>query len=527
MLRTATLLAFAVTVVGFVGVSAAAGGPNADAGLDQTVTVDTTVQLDATGSTHPGGTIEAYEWTIQTPDGRTITPECIDCERTQFRPTTPGRYEVTLSVTSAVGTEAEDTLYVYVDDAGPSVQLSGQNAPAPGELVEFEATAQSPDAELAEIAWAVDDEIVATRSLSGDADRSSFEIAFVEPVTHRVQVVVRDSNGRTAYDHVFVQPQGEESRTTDDTPAPDPDDAEGRGCQDADYFSKNPGECLNVTVDEPTPESDREQGDSEIGTVQQEEIYYKTDGYGASQFAGADARDSSFINFEVDSVGLDGGENAPWKKGPFEQVYEPTASEVSTSLFGQKRKTVSCEIEGGEMSACARRARELEEKGGTTNYYSPDEGGAYSKYGLHGAERIEGSDPMKLEDGQTAEVVVVIQPEKEGAVDRASQSVAYAADSSAAALEDAADRIKNVHEGASNRVTENLLAGRSETNDPQDAGEDNSDGPLSTGSEPVAVDDPGGSSPTGLAGSGRKSVALPDPEGPPSSGGRGTNVGVI
>jgi hypothetical protein len=104
-----------------VGLSAASGavaagsGPMADAGLDQSVSVNTTVQLDATGSIQPDGEIGSYEWRIETPDSRIIEPECVDCARTAFSPDTGGRYEVTVTVTGSDGETASDTLYVDVE----------------------------------------------------------------------------------------------------------------------------------------------------------------------------------------------------------------------------------------------------------------------------------------------------------------------------------------------------------------------------------------------------------------------------
>ena len=89
------LLAAIVLSAGVAGVVAADDGPLAAAGLDQEVGVNTTVQLDGTGSSHPDGRIEGYEWSIETPDGRMMTPDCRDCGRTQFRPRSVGRYDVT------------------------------------------------------------------------------------------------------------------------------------------------------------------------------------------------------------------------------------------------------------------------------------------------------------------------------------------------------------------------------------------------------------------------------------------------
>ena len=91
--------------------------PLADAGLDQQVTVGTTVTLDATGSRDPDGRIVDYRWRIETPDGRTVTPTPPNRGRTTFTVTDPGRYAVTVTVTDDDGNTAADTLYVVADTA--------------------------------------------------------------------------------------------------------------------------------------------------------------------------------------------------------------------------------------------------------------------------------------------------------------------------------------------------------------------------------------------------------------------------
>lgn len=96
--------------------------PLADAGLDQTVEQGTTVVLDATGSRDPDGTIVAYEWTIETPRDRVITPAEATQPRTTFRATEPGLYRVTITVTDDDGLSTSDTLYVTVGQRNKSTQ---------------------------------------------------------------------------------------------------------------------------------------------------------------------------------------------------------------------------------------------------------------------------------------------------------------------------------------------------------------------------------------------------------------------
>lgn len=86
-----SLIAVGVLAGALVGVTAAASEPMADAGLDQTVTVGTAVQLDGTGSAHPAGALSSYEWTVRTPEGGEITPSCRNCSRSQFTPGLVGR----------------------------------------------------------------------------------------------------------------------------------------------------------------------------------------------------------------------------------------------------------------------------------------------------------------------------------------------------------------------------------------------------------------------------------------------------
>ena len=124
------LFAAALALAGGVaGVAAADSGPLADAGLDQEVESGTTVHLDVNGSSHPDGSIEDYEWSIETPDGRQIRPTCRDCARTEFTPTDPGRYDVTVTVTDGDGRTDSDTLFIYVEEAGPTVDLNGETEP--------------------------------------------------------------------------------------------------------------------------------------------------------------------------------------------------------------------------------------------------------------------------------------------------------------------------------------------------------------------------------------------------------------
>ena len=437
MKQYAILVALVACGLGVLGAVPAAASPMADAGLDQSVTVETTVQLDGTGSAHPDGEIADYEWTIQTPGGAVITPECATCERTTFTPEETGRYEVTLAVTDASGEAAIDTLFVYVDDAGPSVVLDGETTPDVGETVEYTAEAVSSDAELEEIAWAVEDEIIAVQSLDSRSDVAELSTVFAEADTYRVQVVVQDANGRTAYDQLYVQPVGDEPAAAPVSPPVEPSEPPPEGPEpDLEILV---GEIPGVSYSVPT---------EQMG--QPESLYYVTEGYDHILEAGAMVRDSAYMGMAVEAVGLDGGENAPWEQSMFDMVIREPLDATSTLLFGQEEETVTCEWVVGEISSCAGHVMELEMEGRTTNVYSPDKSGAYSEYGLRGGERVRGEDPTQFELGQEVEATVVIQPEKEGVINVASRTVRGTASSSAQGISDFVGSVVGNHEDGLN-----------------------------------------------------------------------------
>jgi len=98
----------------FVGVAAADDSLIVSAGLDQDVVLGDTVYLDAGGTHAVDGEVSTYDWTIETPEGDAISPDCADCEQTSFQPATTGQYNVTLTARTESGVERADTLYVTV-----------------------------------------------------------------------------------------------------------------------------------------------------------------------------------------------------------------------------------------------------------------------------------------------------------------------------------------------------------------------------------------------------------------------------
>ena len=135
MKRLSLLLAILLVVGGVPAPTMADsddGRPLADAGLDQSTTVGSTVYLDGGGSVDPDGRIVEYDWTIRTPDGETLAPANSDAVTTQFVPDRTGRYDVRLTVTGADGRTRNDTLYVDVGAASerPSTTPTETEPPA-------------------------------------------------------------------------------------------------------------------------------------------------------------------------------------------------------------------------------------------------------------------------------------------------------------------------------------------------------------------------------------------------------------
>ena len=133
-----TLLLLAVPVgAAQFGTDARPGGndpPRPEAGLDRTVTVGTTVYLDAGGSTDPDGTVVAYEWRVTPPDGRERRLSQTG-PRATFTPQTTGRYAVRVVVTDDDGATRTDTAFLRAvppPTAPPSPTAAPTQTPTTG-----------------------------------------------------------------------------------------------------------------------------------------------------------------------------------------------------------------------------------------------------------------------------------------------------------------------------------------------------------------------------------------------------------
>jgi hypothetical protein len=304
MRRTPLAVAVLLVCAGTAGIVAADGGPLAAAGLDQEVGVNTTVQLDGTGSSHPDGNIDGYEWSIESPAGRTITPACSDCNRTQFTPHETGRYDVTLTVTDGDGRTDSDTLYVYVEEAGPTVALRGDTEPRVDEPAPYNASARARGADLESLTWKLGNRTVARESIEGREAGTVRSFSSTEPDTYHLVVIARDSSNRTARDTMVVEPRdssGSAGSGSTNVSVADADVGTGGGCGQAAVF-RNPtgsGPAAAVTCSDGTSAVVDRHADEQCSATIRKCEYADPQGKDTQQKAVNDVGDASTVSTDA------------------------------------------------------------------------------------------------------------------------------------------------------------------------------------------------------------------------------------
>ncbi|WP_135535521.1 PKD domain-containing protein [Halostella pelagica] len=203
------------------GMSAGNDPPLVDAGLDQDVSLGSTVLLDGTGSRDPDGEIVDYEWRIIDPDGTEISPGCSSCGRTEFSPTTVGNYTVYLSVTDDDGANSTDTLYVNVSAGdSPSIAVTGPTTGNVDSPLTYTADVRRGGAPLEKVLWQIDGRPVDTQSVSSDRDTVSLTRSFTSSGEHTVTAIVRDTEGKQSGANITTTV----SRPTPNPPQDDPEE---------------------------------------------------------------------------------------------------------------------------------------------------------------------------------------------------------------------------------------------------------------------------------------------------------------
>ncbi|WP_225741138.1 PKD domain-containing protein [Halorussus halophilus] len=219
------VLTLLVVTTAVSGLTAPTGErPLADAGLDQSVSKGATVLLDGTGSLDPDGAIEAYRWTIRTPNDVTISPDCADCARTSFEPSEVGTYRVTLTVTDDDGNRRSDHLFVEVSPGErPSIELSGPTQSTAGDTETYTVDLDAGSASLDYIVWTIGGVEVANHSLAATQPTDTVDKLFPTPGERTVTATVYDVDGQFKTDSVQVSVQSSQPvPSPDPTPSPSP-----------------------------------------------------------------------------------------------------------------------------------------------------------------------------------------------------------------------------------------------------------------------------------------------------------------
>lgn len=214
------LVVLAAAFAGASGaVAAASAPPLADAGLDQTVPVQTTVVLDAGGSSDPDGSIERVRWTVTAPNGSTVSTSCPNCTRTSFVPSDPGRYAATVAVTGSDGERASDTLYVNATRVAlPSVRIRGPARTVVGRPAPYRLDATAGSASLMAVEWIVNGTRERTLGLGSGGTVADVNHTFATTGNYTIAARVADADGYENVTRRNVTVHGRGSSRFEDRP---------------------------------------------------------------------------------------------------------------------------------------------------------------------------------------------------------------------------------------------------------------------------------------------------------------------
>ncbi len=185
--------------------------PVADAGQDQTIIIDATVQLDGSGSTDADDDALTYQWALTTkPENSTATIPTPTAQKPSFMPDVVGLYVVQLIVTDGVADSDPDTASITVNVAPPPNRVPTANA-GPDQTVTVGATVQltgsgssDPDNDPLTYQWTF--ALTPANSTAQLTGATSATPSFVADVTgaFTVQLMVNDGKVDSPADTVTV-----------------------------------------------------------------------------------------------------------------------------------------------------------------------------------------------------------------------------------------------------------------------------------------------------------------------------------
>jgi PKD repeat protein len=151
--------------------------------------VGTTLALDGSGSSSPGGPITAYAWTFIESDSTYSTATGASATHVVAH---PGELEVELTVTDAAGATGSTWTYVTVRPRPPTARITSSTTRQFANLsIDFDGTSSTgPDESIASYAWQFGDGASSTSS----SPAHTYAAAGVYPVT----LTVTDTQGQTA-----------------------------------------------------------------------------------------------------------------------------------------------------------------------------------------------------------------------------------------------------------------------------------------------------------------------------------------
>ena len=189
--------------------------PTADAGADQSVTVNATVTLDGSGSTDAeddaAGMALDYSWALTAqPSGASVTLSDASAVAPTFTPTVDGTYVFELMVLDSDGATDADVVTITVNTDNPPVADAGADqGVAVGDMVTLDGSNSSDvEDDAAGVAltysWAVTAEPAGSSVTLSDTSAATPTFAPAVAGSYELELTVTDSDGNTSTDTVTV-----------------------------------------------------------------------------------------------------------------------------------------------------------------------------------------------------------------------------------------------------------------------------------------------------------------------------------